>query len=73
MIEEIVEFKANKDHWDLHFTLTNDTISLHLHSDLTLETYQAVVTQDKIKEDKNLSFFFEGPRELFKFLESSYS
>lgn len=33
-----------------------------------METYEATMTTERIKEDKNFSFFFEAPRDLFKFL-----
>lgn len=41
---------------------------LEVHSEETMETYEATMTTERIKEDKNFSFFFEAPRDLFKFL-----
>lgn len=31
------------------------------------------MTAQRILDDKNFSFFFESPKELFKFLEASYN
>lgn len=49
MIEEPLDFKGRKDHWDLHFQLQHDLLSLHLHSEQTMETFTAEVNADKIK------------------------
>ncbi len=44
---------------------------LEVHNEETMQTYEATMSTDRIKEDKNFSFVFETPRDLFKFLEAN--
>jgi hypothetical protein len=73
MRDEMLEFKGRKEQWELHFELKEESVYLQVHSEESMETYEAEMTTEKIREDKNFSFFFEGPKDLFKFLEASYN
>lgn len=38
-----------------------------------MESYEAEMTSEMMAQDKNFSFFFDNVKDLYKFLEASYT